>query len=85
MDDAVTDFEGTGIGIYLYNRDQMVVMGSAMEVPDAPGVRVTNIIDVVLNGNPGIVYVINEAGYSVVNIGDKQMVTHYCNGEWSNR
>lgn len=82
VDKSVTEFKGSGIGIYAYNRDTVAPLISAMTVPDAPGVSVTNIITVILNGNPGIKYPVNEAGNSVVNIGDTAKVYYYCNGEW---
>jgi len=78
----VTDFAAYGVGIYLYNRDTVAPLISAMRVPDTEGVSVTNIITVVLNGNPGIRYVVNEAGNIVMNVGETAKVLYYCNGEW---
>lgn len=80
--DDVTSFEGVGLGIYLYNRDAIAPIHAGMHVPDAENVKVTNIITVMLNGNPGIRHVINDAGGSVVNIGQTQKIMEYCNGEW---
>ena len=54
-----------------------------MTVPDAPGVRIEHIIDVMLgNSHPGIHHVINAAGGSVMHTGETQKVLQYCNGEW---
>ena len=83
VEDNVTAFTGTGIGIYLYNRDATIPLESAMIVPDAPEVSVEHIIDVMLgNSHPGIHHVINEAGGSVVHTGEVQKVIKYCNGQW---
>ncbi|MBQ5386902.1 MAG: sialidase, partial [Lachnospiraceae bacterium] len=83
VEEDVTDFTGIGIGIYLYNRDAAIPLESAMTVPDAPGVRIEHIIDVMLgNSHPGIHHVINAAGGSVMHTGETQKVLQYCNGEW---
>lgn len=80
---GVTSFYGTGIGIYLYNRDAAIPLESAMVVPDAPDVRIEHVIDVMLgNSHPGIHHVINSAGGSVLHTGEIQKVLYYCNGEW---
>ena len=83
VDENVKSFKGTGIGIYLYNRDATIPLESAMIVPDAPDVMVEHIIDVMLgNSHPGIHHVINEAGGSVIHTGEVQRVIKYCNGQW---
>ncbi|WP_051525963.1 glycosyl hydrolase family 28-related protein [Butyrivibrio proteoclasticus] len=82
VSDNVSSFTGTGIGIYLYNRDNTIPMYCAMEVPNVQGVHVHNIITVCLNGFPGMKCVINEAGDSVINAGQTSKILDYENGEW---
>jgi len=82
VDEKVHDFEGTGLGIYLYNRDGIVRMHTAMEVPDAENVSVHHIITVMLNGYPGMEHVVNDAGDGVLNIGQVQKILDYCDGEY---
>ncbi len=80
--DDVTDFAGYGLGIYLYNRDAVARMQTAVEMPDITGVHITNICTVVLNGRPGMRHIINEAGGSVVNIGDREIIRYYEAGNY---
>ena len=80
VDDAVTDFQATGLGIYLYNRDTQVNLHSAMEIPDAEGVKVHNICTVLLNGYPGMEHIVNESGDSVMTAGERQILIDYENG-----
>lgn len=80
VDDAVTDFRATGLGIYLYNRDTQVNLHSAMEIPDAEGVKVHNICTVLLNGYPGMEHIVNESGDSVMTAGERQILIDYENG-----
>lgn len=81
--DEVTDFEGYGIGIYLFNRDVPVVLHSAMEVPDHKDVKVTNIITVMLTGHPGMEHIINEAGKDVSFPGATAVLMKYEDGKVS--
>ncbi|MCM1283021.1 MAG: sialidase [Roseburia sp.] len=78
--DSVTDFYATGLGIYLYNRDIPVRLHSAMECPDAPGVRVEHICTVMLNGYPGMEHIINDSGGAVIRTGERQILLEYENG-----
>jgi hypothetical protein len=78
----VTSFYGSGLGIYLYNRDNDIPMYCAMEVPDVTGVHVHNIITAYLNGFPGMKCVINEAGNSIITQGQTAKVLDYENGQW---
>ena len=81
--DDVTSFNGTGIGIYIYHRDNSVPMYCAMEVPDIKGVHVHNIITVYLSGFPGMKCVINEAGDSLLEPGQTAKIIDYENGEYT--
>lgn len=78
--EAVDDFEAWGLGIYLYNRDAMVVLHTAMEVPDREGVKVHNICTVMLNGYPGMRHIINDNGESVTYAVERQIICEYENG-----
>ncbi len=78
----VSSFNATGLGIYLYNRDNTIPMYCAMEVPDVEGVHVHNAITAYLNGFPGMKCVINEAGDSLLSAGQTAKVLDYENGQW---
>ncbi len=78
----VSSFSATGLGIYLYNRDNTIPMYCAMEVPDVEGVHVHNAITAYLNGYPGMKCVINEAGASILSQGQTAKVLDYENGQW---
>jgi hypothetical protein len=78
----VSSFNATGLGIYLYNRDNTIPMYCAMEVPDVEGVHVHNAITAYLNGFPGMKCVINEAGDSLLSPGQTAKVLDYENGQW---
>lgn len=78
----VSSFNATGLGIYLYNRDNTIPMYCAMEVPDVKGVHVHNAITAYLNGFPGMKCVINEAGDSILSPGQTAKVLDYENGQW---
>nr|MCR4588889.1 hypothetical protein [Lachnospiraceae bacterium] len=82
IDDETESFHGEGIGIYLYNRDAPVLLESAMEMPDKEGVSVHHIITVMLNGNPGMHHVINDAGNAVMTRGAEAMLLDYEKGEY---
>ncbi|MCR5639720.1 MAG: hypothetical protein K6G04_00045 [Lachnospiraceae bacterium] len=83
VSEEVSEFDGKGIGIYLYNRDAAIPMESAMVVPDAPGVVLEHVITVMLgNSHPGIHHVVNEAGNAVVHVGETSQILWYCNKEW---
>ena len=78
----VTSFEASGLGIYLYNRDNAIPMYCAMEVPDIAGVHVHHVITAYLNGFPGMKCVINEAGNSLLATGQTAKIIDYENGQW---
>ena len=78
----VSSFNATGLGIYLYNRDNTIPMYCAMEVPDVEGVHVHNAITAYLNGFPGMKCVINEAGDSILSQGQTAKVLDYENRQW---
>ena len=80
--DDVSSFSATGLGIYMYNRDNTIPMYCAMEVPDVEGVHVHNAITAYLNGFPGMKCVINEAGDSLLSVGQTAKVLDYENGQW---
>lgn len=77
--DHVTTHEAWGLGVYSYHRDATVDLHSAVEVPDAPGVRIINACSVMLAGNPGISHVVNDEGGAVTKAGQRQIITEYCN------
>lgn len=81
VSDDVISHEAWGIGIYSYNRDAVIDINSAAEVPDVEGVKVHNICSVVLNGNPGISHVINNSGNSVSHAGNIAKIMEYENGQ----
>lgn len=78
--EEVQNFEGYGLGIYLYNRDAQVTLHTAVEVPDTPGVSITNICTVLLTGYPGMEHIVNEAGKPVLHPGERQILLNYENG-----
>ncbi len=80
VDDAVDTFEAWGLGVYLYNRDAVVELDTAMEVPDREGVKVHNICTVMLTGYPGMNHIINESGDSVTYAGQRNVICEYENG-----
>lgn len=80
VDENVSEFEAWGLGIYLYNRDAAVTLASAMEVPDKEGVKVHNICTVMLTGYPGMKYIINDRGGSVMQAGERQVICEYESG-----
>lgn len=76
--DEVTSHEAWGLGIYLFNRDAIVELHSAMELPEsAPDIRIHNICTVMITGNPGISHIINEQGKAVLNAGEREIITEY--------
>jgi hypothetical protein len=61
---TVTSHEAWGVGVYCYFRDAAVKANSAIEAPDAPGVKFHNLTTVWLNGKAGseITHVVNDVG-----------------------
>ena len=82
VNDDVEGFTATGIGIYLYNRDNVIPMHCAMEIPDREGVKVHHLITVMLTGHPGMEHGINDAGSAVVTGGQTAKILDYENGTW---
>ncbi|MBQ8278607.1 MAG: sialidase [Roseburia sp.] len=77
VDENVQKFEAWGLGIYLYNRDAMVVLNTAMEVPDREGVKVHHICTVMLNGYPGMRHIINDCGGDVAYAVEREIICEY--------
>jgi hypothetical protein len=78
--DEVKNFEAWGIGIYSYHRDAVVNEESAMEVPEAEGIKIHNICAIMITGNPGISHIINEDGEACLTGGERQIIREYQNG-----
>lgn len=77
VEDKVESHEGWGIGIYSFNRDAVIEIFSAMEVPKKPDVRIHNVCAVMITGNPGISHVVNEEGGPCYYSGARQIITEY--------
>ena len=62
--DGVRRHEAVGMGVYAnFTADPSIVLASAVEVPDAPGVRVANVTTISLGGGKGtIAHLVNDAG-----------------------
>ncbi len=62
--DSVTSHEAWGLGIYSYFRDAAVKLNSAIEAPNAPGVKFHNMTTIWLSGTAGseISHIINNTG-----------------------
>lgn len=80
VNDAVTQHEAWGLGIYSYHRDARVDLNSAMEVPDQEKVRIHNICSIMITGNPGISHVINNWGGASQKPGERQIIIEYQGG-----
>ena len=77
VSDEVKTFEGIAWGIYAYNRDASVEEYHTVEVPETPGVTLHNICAVLITGHPGISHVVNDAGRTAYNAGDRSLVIDY--------
>ncbi|MDD6491952.1 MAG: coagulation factor 5/8 type domain-containing protein [Firmicutes bacterium] len=77
VEDEVETHEAWGIGIYSYNRDAVVEIFSAMEVPKKPGVKIHNVCAIMITGNPGITHVVNDEGKPCYRAGTRQIITEY--------
>lgn len=75
--DDVDKFSGTAIGIYLFNRDHIIRLESAVEMPKTANTHIHNIITVMLTGNPGMVHIINDDGDSVLTPGATAIIKDY--------
>lgn len=78
--DNVTSHEGYGIGIYSCYQAGTCFLKSAIECPDTPNVKFTNVCTYSLSGNGGIDYAINNSGYAVMANGEMCKVMSYNNG-----
>lgn len=78
--DNVTDFYGTGIGVYLLNRAAPVTLENAIELPDSPGVKLEHVVGVMIAGYPGMNHLVNGKGPSFLRGFSKDILTEYCNG-----
>ncbi|RYC54854.1 hypothetical protein CHU98_g11357 [Xylaria longipes] len=65
--DTVTNHEACGLGIYSYFRDSPTKLENAIEVPEAPGIKLLHLTTVFLNGLPGseITHIVNGTGSRV--------------------
>ena len=77
VEDEVESHEAWGIGIYSFNRDAVIEIFSAMEVPKKPEVKLHNVCAVMITGNPGISHVVNEEGGPCHTSGTRQIITEY--------
>ncbi len=83
VSDNVTSHEGYGIGIYSCYQAAQCYLTSAIECPDTPNVKFTNVCTYSLSGNGGIQYAINKSGYGVYTNGDMCKIMSYSNGKVS--
>lgn len=79
--DDVKEFEGTGLGMYCYNRDANVKIESAMEVPASPKVIINNACTVKLNGQGEITHIINNLGEATMQGGNAYKIIKFQNGK----
>ncbi|MFQ9515258.1 MAG: sialidase [Eubacterium sp.] len=79
----VTTHEGYGIGIYSCYQAATCFLKSAIECPDKPGVKFTNVCTYSLSGNGSIDYAINQSGYAVMASSEMCKVMSYCNGKYT--
>jgi hypothetical protein len=78
---SVTSHEAWGLGIYSYfNQNRAVYADHAIEVPDAAGVRLHDLVTVFLAGSGGINHVVNSSGAPVTAIGDTSYLSEYAAG-----
>lgn len=77
VEDEVESHEAWGIGIYSFNRDAVIEIFSAMEVPDKQEVKLHNVCAVMITGNPGISHVVNDEGGPCYHSGARQIITEY--------
>lgn len=80
----VKTHEGYGIGIYsCYQTKGSRYLKSAIECPDTPGVKFTNVCTYSLSGNGSIDYAINKSGYAVFGSSEMCKIMSYCNGKYT--
>lgn len=75
--DSVTRHEAWGLGVYSYFRDASVKLNSAIEVPDADGVKIHHATSIFLAGNGEITHVVNGKGATANQANYRQTVTEY--------
>lgn len=77
VDENVEIHEIWGFGIYSYNRDAVVEIHSAVELPWKEEIRAHHVCAVMITGNPGISYVINELGEHCYTGGARAIIKEY--------
>ena len=80
VSDEVKTHEIWGFGIYSYNRDAVIEIHSAVELPEDDGIRAHHVCAVMITGNPGISYVINELGEHCYTGGARAIIKEYEKG-----
>ena len=80
VSDEVKTHEIWGFGIYSYNRDATIEIHSAVELPEGDGIRAHHVCAVMITGNPGISYVINELGDHCYTGGARAIIKEYEKG-----
>lgn len=77
--DHVRHHEAVGLGVYAnFTADPSIVLASAIEVPDAPGVHVRNVTTISLGGGKGtIAHPVNAAGSAAGPGSIRQTLRHY--------
>lgn len=73
----VARHEAWGLGIYSVFWDAEVEEYCVADVPETPLVRIHNICAILINGNPGITHVINDAGESCLTHGERHIITNW--------
>lgn len=77
VDEEVNTHEIWGFGIYSYNRDAVIEIHSAVELPSKEGVLAHHVCAVMITGNPGISYIINEIGEHCYTDGARAIIKEY--------
>jgi len=77
--DGVRQHEAVGLGVYAnFTADPSIVLDSAVEVPRAPGVTVSNVTTISLGGGKGtIAHLVNDAGAAARPGAIKQTLVRY--------
>lgn len=80
--DHVRQHEAVGMGVYAnFTADPSIVLASAVEVPDAPGVRVSDVTTISLGGGQGtIAHPVNGTGEAARPGSTRQTLTRYGGG-----
>ena len=80
VSDEVKTHEIWGFGIYSYNRDAVIEIHSAVELPEGDGIKAHHVCAVMITGNPGISHVINELGEHCYTGGARAIIKEYEKG-----